>query len=62
MEKTMICLSDQLSMFYKDGKKPKVYARKGETIKIVSESGSVLIAENNKGERFPMRRENAKAN
>lgn len=42
------------SMFYKEGKYPKVYAWRGERLAVVSDRGNVLIVENSKGEKFPI--------
>lgn len=45
---------DIISRMYNDGKKPLIYARKGDTVTIISDHGNVIIAENEKGIRFPM--------
>lgn len=42
------------SMFYKDGKYPKAYAWRGESLAVVADRGNVLIVENSKGEKFPI--------
>jgi hypothetical protein len=48
-----IVQEDVLSV-YKKKNKPVVYAVKGETVKFISRSDEVMIAERKNGERFPV--------
>jgi len=50
--------SDQVSIFYKNGKQPMVYARKGEILPVVAEHGNVLILQSKSGVKFPVNKEN----
>lgn len=42
-------ISDVISMFVRK----KIYAKKGERVKVISISGLVAIVENQKGDKFP---------
>lgn len=48
-----IVLEDVLSV-YKKRNKPIVYAVKGETVRLISRSDNVGIAEKKNGDRFPV--------
>ena len=50
--------SDIVSMFYKAGKEPLVYAKKGETLPVVADHGYVLILQSKAGIKFPVNKEN----
>lgn len=45
---------DIVSMFYKAGKEPLVYAKKGETLPVVADHGNVLILQSKAGIKFPV--------
>lgn len=40
----------------------KLYGKAGETVKVISDKGSVIIAEDAKGNRFPVSKEKLKTN
>lgn len=50
--------SDIVSMFYKAGKEPLVYAKKGEILPVVADHGNVLILQSKAGIKFPVNKEN----
>ena len=50
--------SDIVSMFYKSGKEPFIYAKKGETLPVVADHGNVLILQSKAGIKFPVNKEN----
>lgn len=56
MAETLTLLSDIVS----NGKGGKVYGKKGEQVQLISDRGGVLIVEDKKGERFPVKKEDVK--
>lgn len=57
MAETLTLLSDIVS----NGKGGKVYGKKGEQVQLISDRGGVLIVEDKKGERFPVKKEDVKS-
>jgi hypothetical protein len=46
-------LNDEISCFKNKTPQNKVYAKKGERVKVISISQPAVIVENSKGNRFP---------
>ena len=53
MHDQYLLTQDVVSIFPDSKGKPKVYGKKGEKVKEVSDCDTVLIVEDTKGERFP---------
>jgi hypothetical protein len=49
-----------LSDIVSNGKGGKVYGKKGDEVRLISDRGGVLIVEDKKGERFPVKKEMVK--
>jgi len=50
--------SDAVSMVYKEGKNPLVYAKRGEILPVIADHSNVLILESKSGIKFPVNKEN----
>jgi hypothetical protein len=59
--KTLRLTADAISYRKSPKGDPLIYGKKGQTVKLISERGGVFIVENDKGIRFPVKRENTDA-